>query len=169
MSLGVKPVGEPDAGKPHVRFDERGAETERLACLSETPTRKGGNGRGSHGLYRHRAAPRLYRRLSKRPVPGVRRLIGCIIGRPVRPSGGDWPIRGSFHGGMLAETAIFNTLGHTSPLDLHFTHFFNSKNRFRSRPRPMHGRPRSTRAARDGSGPGESQHGAPSAPHVRRS
>src|ERR1035441_4079942 len=25
----VKPVGEPDAGNPHVRFDERGEETER--------------------------------------------------------------------------------------------------------------------------------------------
>ncbi len=25
----VKPVGEPDAGNPHVRFDERGGETER--------------------------------------------------------------------------------------------------------------------------------------------
>jgi hypothetical protein len=37
-------VREPDAGKPHVRFDERGAETEWMARLSETPTRKGGNG-----------------------------------------------------------------------------------------------------------------------------
>ena len=25
----MKPVGEPDAGNPHVRFDERGWETER--------------------------------------------------------------------------------------------------------------------------------------------
>ena len=25
----MKPVGEPDAGNPHVRFDERGVETER--------------------------------------------------------------------------------------------------------------------------------------------
>ena len=31
MSLGVKPVGEPDAGNPHVRFDERGRETERAS------------------------------------------------------------------------------------------------------------------------------------------
>ena len=37
-------VREPDAGNPHVRFDERGAETEWMARLSETPTRKGGNG-----------------------------------------------------------------------------------------------------------------------------
>ncbi len=43
-------VREPDAGNPHVRFDERGAETEWMARLSETPTRKGGNGEGSHGL-----------------------------------------------------------------------------------------------------------------------
>ena len=25
----MNPVGEPDAGNPHVRFDERGGETER--------------------------------------------------------------------------------------------------------------------------------------------
>jgi len=36
--LAVKPVGEPDAGNPHVRFDERGRETE----------------------HRYRARPRLY-------------------------------------------------------------------------------------------------------------
>ena len=42
----VKPVGKPDAGKPHVRFDERGRETERCR----------------HGR-RHRALPRLYQRL----------------------------------------------------------------------------------------------------------
>ena len=29
----VKPVGEPDAGNPHVRFDERGGETD---CLCST-------------------------------------------------------------------------------------------------------------------------------------
>ena len=29
VSLAVKPVGEPDAGNPHVRFDERGWETGR--------------------------------------------------------------------------------------------------------------------------------------------
>ena len=26
----MKPVGKPDAGNPHVRFDERGGETARL-------------------------------------------------------------------------------------------------------------------------------------------
>ena len=41
----MKPVGEPDAGNPHVRFDERGRETERLPkaqatapFLDSTPT-----------------------------------------------------------------------------------------------------------------------------------
>ncbi len=29
VGLIVKPVGEPDAGNPHVRFDERGRETGR--------------------------------------------------------------------------------------------------------------------------------------------
>ena len=28
VGLDMKPVGEPDAGNPHVRFDERGEETE---------------------------------------------------------------------------------------------------------------------------------------------
>jgi len=31
----MKPVGEPDAGNPHVRFDERGWETER--CITPQP------------------------------------------------------------------------------------------------------------------------------------
>jgi hypothetical protein len=41
VSLAVNPVGEPDAGNPHVRFDERGWETARRVS-------------------RHRAHPRLY-------------------------------------------------------------------------------------------------------------
>ncbi len=44
------PVGEPDAGKPHVRFDERGAETERW-----------------HNAPSNRASPRLYP--CKLPLP----------------------------------------------------------------------------------------------------
>jgi hypothetical protein len=32
----VKSVGKPDAGNPHVRFDERGRETERLAMPQAT-------------------------------------------------------------------------------------------------------------------------------------
>jgi transposase len=28
VCLAMKPVGKPDAGNPHVRFDERGGETE---------------------------------------------------------------------------------------------------------------------------------------------
>ena len=31
VRLAVKPVGEPDAGNRHVRFDERGWKTEQLA------------------------------------------------------------------------------------------------------------------------------------------
>jgi hypothetical protein len=31
----VKPVGKPDAGKPHVRFDERGGETERGPSMAD--------------------------------------------------------------------------------------------------------------------------------------
>src|SRR6516225_4005191 len=42
----AKPVGKPDAANPHVRFDERGRETEPLAMP-----------------HRHRALPRLYKNL----------------------------------------------------------------------------------------------------------
>ena len=34
--LTVKPVGEPDAGNPHVRFDERGWETDRCRMAQAT-------------------------------------------------------------------------------------------------------------------------------------
>ena len=44
MCLAVKPVGEPDAVAPHVRFDERGWETGRWPSAPS-----------------YRAHPRLYR------------------------------------------------------------------------------------------------------------
>src|SRR5204862_8013116 len=44
VGLAVKPVGEPDAGDRHVRFDERGWETERWPWAPS-----------------YRAHPRLYR------------------------------------------------------------------------------------------------------------
>jgi hypothetical protein len=34
VGLAMKPVGKPDAGNPHVRFDERGRETERHAATA---------------------------------------------------------------------------------------------------------------------------------------
>src|SRR5215475_7024579 len=36
VCLTTKPVGEPDAGNPHVRFDERGWETERCRMALAT-------------------------------------------------------------------------------------------------------------------------------------
>jgi hypothetical protein len=36
VCLSVKPVGEPDAGNRHVRFDERGWETERCRMAQAT-------------------------------------------------------------------------------------------------------------------------------------
>jgi hypothetical protein len=36
VCLRTKPVGEPDAGNPHVRFDERGWETERCRMAQAT-------------------------------------------------------------------------------------------------------------------------------------
>ena len=38
VSLAVNPVGEPDSGNPHVRFDERGWETgRRSSCYRANP------------------------------------------------------------------------------------------------------------------------------------
>src|SRR6202011_3110689 len=36
VCLAVKPVGEPDAGNPHIRFDERGWETGRCRMAQAT-------------------------------------------------------------------------------------------------------------------------------------
>ncbi len=73
-------VREPGAGNPHARFDERGAETEWMARLSETPTRKGGNGRGSHGL---EPSPR---RSSTLPMM----LVACASNQPNGLLEGKW-------------------------------------------------------------------------------
>src|SRR3984893_17697613 len=65
VCLTMKPVGKPDAGNPHVRFDERGGETERLP-------------KGSS----HRALPRLYPRLD---LCTKGRSGDCAIWRPLTP------------------------------------------------------------------------------------
>src|SRR5712692_3589937 len=55
----VKPVREPDDRNGHVRFDERGRETERWTSRREWP-RKTPLAAGAAGPVRHRARPRLY-------------------------------------------------------------------------------------------------------------
>ena len=40
----VKPVGEPGAANPHVRFDERGVETEHGAASEAPADERAGNG-----------------------------------------------------------------------------------------------------------------------------
>ena len=55
----VKPVREPDDRNGHVRFDERGRETERWTSRRERP-RKTPLAAGAAGPVRHRARPRLY-------------------------------------------------------------------------------------------------------------
>ena len=47
----MKPVREPDAGKPHVRFDEEGRETRDGPLGEWTPARKGGNSGAPPDLY----------------------------------------------------------------------------------------------------------------------
>jgi hypothetical protein len=53
-------VREPDAGKPHVRFDERGWETELRSDLRHRYMVKTA-GTATPPTYGHRAHPRLYR------------------------------------------------------------------------------------------------------------
>ena len=59
----VKPVGKPDAGSPHVRFDEGGGETGRLRgtapvldsteiCVSKPSTARSSSGRENRDKYR---------------------------------------------------------------------------------------------------------------------
>src|SRR3972149_3424818 len=67
--LFVKPVREPDAGNLHVRFDERGGETER-GTSRRVRERKTSRAFGTAGPARHRAPPRLYHRL-------LRWRLGC--------------------------------------------------------------------------------------------
>ncbi len=58
VCLAVKPVGEPDAGNRHVRFDERGGETGPRQARLRRPPRK--RRPLPPEAYRHRAPPRLY-------------------------------------------------------------------------------------------------------------
>src|SRR5262249_4834949 len=57
---GVKPVREPDAGKPHVRFDEEGRETRDGPLGEWTPDPKGRKQWGAAGPGHDRARPSLY-------------------------------------------------------------------------------------------------------------
>ncbi len=54
----VKPVGEPCAGKPHARFDEREVETEHGEASEAPATERAGNRPSQH--LNHRATSRLY-------------------------------------------------------------------------------------------------------------
>ena len=56
-SLRMKPVGKPDAGNPHVRFDERGRETE--SCLALRHRRSGESRRQQLPLQATATAPVL--------------------------------------------------------------------------------------------------------------
>ena len=59
MCLNVKPVGEPDAGNPHVRFDERGWETEPCPGLRHRRYAKAAGNGDSPGLQSPRPSSTL--------------------------------------------------------------------------------------------------------------
>src|SRR3989475_4180932 len=63
---GVKPVREPDAGKPHVRFDEEGRETRDGPFGEWTPDPKGRKRWGAAGPVHDRARSSLYRTMKEK-------------------------------------------------------------------------------------------------------
>ena len=60
MCLKVTSVGEPDAGNPHVRFDERDVETGHGGAIEAPPDERGGNSQAAPKLPRHIPTLRLY-------------------------------------------------------------------------------------------------------------
>jgi hypothetical protein len=83
VCLGVKPVGEPDAGNPHVRFDERRRETASWCGLRHRRSAKAA-GPATPRTCPDRARLRLYREEQRSPR-------GCIA-RRMQPD---------FHHGLL--------------------------------------------------------------------
>jgi hypothetical protein len=78
VSLAAKPVGKPDAGNPHVRFDERGWETGRRSSVSA---------RAHPRLYKlHRNGPVWVPLLQKAYYP---RLSKILVEDYVRQSGAE--------------------------------------------------------------------------------
>jgi hypothetical protein len=59
VCLTMKPVGKPDVGNPHVRFDERGWETERLAMPQATAPilDSTGSAQGCHLMTERKSRP----------------------------------------------------------------------------------------------------------------
>ncbi len=85
VCLAVKPVGEPDAGNPHVRFDERGGKTELRRGLRHQQLAKAAGNSYSPSPKRYRVSPRLYRSSrfpARRFTTAVRGIaaIGCWFG-----------------------------------------------------------------------------------------
>jgi hypothetical protein len=101
------PVGEPDAGNPHVRFDEREVETEHGRAIEAPADERAGPARP---YLPHRATSRLYLHVGRRllatrdhdPVAAttfvmLRRLVGGpLAGRFARPSWVAETSRGAF-------------------------------------------------------------------------
>jgi hypothetical protein len=64
----VKPVGEPDAGNPHVRFDERGWETERCRMAQATAPILDSTISDIYNAMGYRSPPGYFIRASCRPT-----------------------------------------------------------------------------------------------------
>ena len=98
MCLGVKPVGEPDAGNPHVRFDERRRETAAWCGLRHRRSAKAA-GPATPRTCPDRARLRLYseeqRSQPQGPQRGSRVGVeeGCSAGR----------MQQEFHHGLLGR------------------------------------------------------------------
>src|ERR1700730_8680806 len=82
----VKPVGKPDAGNPHVRFDERGRETGRCRTAHATApfldsTKRPLKGRGSRPSMPAAGKLNFLEKYKALTEGGVRRLQAQAVGR----------------------------------------------------------------------------------------
>jgi hypothetical protein len=82
----MKPVGKPDAGNPHVRFDERGRETGRCRTAQATApfldsTKRPLKGRGSRPSVPAAGKLNFLQKYKALTEGGVRRLQAQAVGR----------------------------------------------------------------------------------------
>src|SRR3954462_4784628 len=82
VGLAVKPVGKPDAGNPHVRFDERGRETGCCRMAQATAPVLDSTRfmhEGADGLLRDKTRPPGKPRL---PDEAVQRVLDLTLSEP---------------------------------------------------------------------------------------
>src|SRR5206468_6160655 len=105
------PVREPDAGKPHVRFDEEGRETRDGPFGEWTPDPKGQKRWGAAGPVHDRARSSLYRTMKEKSHRAKRRCYRS----------GVWTLRGT-HTRRLDGHSLYNAQRAQGPRDFQADH-----------------------------------------------